>query len=99
MAAGKNTHVLSLDHLIRFANGERSVGCGEYWPAWAAESQVGGPHVVAQGKRSGLSLVVITGDNHGHTRKHFHHADVFEDLMRGSIFTQSHARMGGTYLY
>ena len=44
-------------------------------------------------------LFIIGGNNDGHVGQHFHHPDVFQDLVRRAVFAQSQSGMRSTNLH
>src|SRR5690606_31648730 len=47
VTACEDGDVLALDHLVGFADGERSVGRGKDWPAWSSKPQISWAGMVA----------------------------------------------------
>ena len=55
--------------------------------------------VVGNGNSRSLRLVVVRGNDYRHARKHFHQPDVFENLVRSTVFAQGKARVGSANLH
>jgi hypothetical protein len=99
VAGGEDAYIGTFVHDPGFADFKFLVGGSEVGHHGAAEAQVHGAFVVGDGKGSGLGLVVVAGVDDGHAGQHFHHAEVFQNLVGGPVFAQREAGVGGADFY
>ena len=59
----------------------------------ATEAQVNRTIILGSGYGSSLGLVEVARHDDGHVGQHLHQSNVLEDLVRGTVFTEGHARM------
>src|SRR5690606_3191235 len=98
MTAGEYGDIAALDEGIGLANRKGLIRFSEYGPAGTSEAQICGTDMIAEGNGSCLRLVIIARHNYRHARKHLHHADVFQNLVRRTVFSKREACVGGAYL-
>ena len=100
MTRRNDRHIRSFGQNIRFSNGEPSpIGRGEVCHRRASETQVHRSFVRSNGFGSCLGLVVITRIDHDHVRQHFHQANIFQDLVRRTVFPKGKSCVRSTDLY
>src|ERR1043165_6869342 len=68
-------------------------------PCRATEAQINRSDMFCRSYRGFLGLIVIAGINNHHTGQHLHKADVFQYLVRGSVFAQRNTGVRSSYLY
>ena len=99
MAGGGDGEVAAFDEDVGLTDDKGLVGGGEVGDFGASEAQVGRAVVGRQCDGGCFGLVVVGRNDDGHARKHFHQSDVFEDLVRRTIFAEGEACVRGADFY
>ena len=99
MAGSEDGYVAAFIQMQRFADCELLVFGDKDGLTGAAEAKVNRAVVLGDSLHGSFGLVVITGVDDRHAGEHPHHADIFEDLVRSTVFAQRQAGMAGTYLH
>src|SRR5215204_2423925 len=99
MSACENGNICALRKKLRLSYFKSLISGSKNRPNRPAKSQIDWSLVIGYGECCSFCLVVITRNNDCHSGEHFHHADIFEYLVRRAIFAKSQAGMGRAYFY
>ena len=97
VAASKDADVFAFLNHLGLPYLEFLVGRREVWDFWAAETKINGAFVFRCRDGGVHGLVVVTGHDDRHVGQHLHQPDVLENLMGGTVFAESNARMRSSY--
>ena len=89
MACSENRYIAAINHFPSFTDLKFLICRRKYRPAWSSKAEVYGAFKFCNRKGSSLGLIVVARVDHRHVGKHFHHAQIFQDLVGCTIFSQS----------
>ena len=99
MSCSNYCYIISFGHFYSFTNFKLLIWICKQRDFRSTKSQIYRSFVVGNCNCCSFCLIVITSINYRHSRKHFHHSDIFKNLMSSSIFTQCNPSMRSTNLY
>ena len=91
MSACYDTNVCTFSQYLGLTQLKHLIFGSKVWPLWPSKTQVNETFIIRNSNGGSLCLVIITWVDDNHSGKHSHHANVFENLMRGAIFPKRYS--------
>src|SRR5699024_6984680 len=87
MSRSEYRYVFSFDKTDCFSYFELLIRGGEDRNSRSSKPQVHGAFILGNRYRGSFRLIEIAGIDYGHVRHHLHHANIFQDLVCGTVFS------------